>query len=154
MRSWTTSAAQTAEQGARFARTRPRSADLFAAIYLSGDLGAGKTTWARGFLAACGVTAVVKSPSYTLVELYDVGAVTVLHLDLYRLQDGSELEALGVRDWARAGYLWLIEWPERAAGRLPQADLGVTLSASIAGHEITVAAATLQGKDWLTRAHA
>jgi len=59
MRSWTTSAAETEEEGARVARARPRNADLFAAIYLSGDLGAGKTTWARGFFAACGVTAVV-----------------------------------------------------------------------------------------------
>jgi tRNA threonylcarbamoyladenosine biosynthesis protein TsaE len=152
MRSLTSSAAQTEEEGARFARTRPRNGDLFAAIYLSGDLGAGKTTWARGFLAACGVTAVVRSPTYTLVELYDLGAVTALHLDLYRLQDESELEALGLRDWAQAGYLWLIEWPERAVGRLPAADLCVTLSASIEGHEISVVAATLLGKEWLTRA--
>jgi tRNA threonylcarbamoyladenosine biosynthesis protein TsaE len=152
MRSWTTSAAETEEEGARFARTRPPAADLFAAVYLSGDLGAGKTTWARGFLAACGVTAVVRSPTYTLVELYDLGAVQALHLDLYRLQDESELEALGLRDWAQPGYLWLIEWPERAVGRLPPADLRVTLSATIQGHEITVAAGTLLGEDWLRRA--
>ena len=132
----TTSAAQTEAQGARFAHARPRNADLFAALYLSGDLGAGKTTWVRGFLAACGVHALVRSPTYTLVELYGVGAVTVLHLDLYRLQDGSELEPLGVRDWAQPGYLWLIEWPERAVGRLPPPDLRVTLSAAVDAHEI------------------
>ena len=154
MRSWTKSAAETEAQGARFARARPRDADLFAAIYLSGELGGGKTTWARGFLSACGVTAVVRSPTYTLLELYDIGAVTVLHLDLYRLHDESELEALGLRDWAQPGYLWLIEWPERAAGRLPPADLGVTLSAFVEGHEISVAAATLLGEDWLGRARA
>ena len=152
MRSRTTSAAQTETAAARFAHARPRESDLFAAIYLSGDLGAGKTTWARGFLAACGVTAVVRSPTYTLVELYAVGAMTVLHLDLYRLQNASELEPLGLRDWARAGYLWLIEWPERAAGRLPAADLRVTLNAASDGHEITVAAATLLGSAWLRRA--
>jgi tRNA threonylcarbamoyladenosine biosynthesis protein TsaE len=153
MRTLTTSAAHTEEEGAGFARTRPRHADLFAAVYLSGDLGAGKTTWARGFLAACGVTAVVRSPTYTLVELYDVGAVTVLHLDLYRLQDESELEALGLRDWAQPGFLWLIEWPERAVGCLPPADLGVELRTLRTGHEITVAAVTTLGEDWLRRTH-
>jgi tRNA threonylcarbamoyladenosine biosynthesis protein TsaE len=150
----TTSAAETEEEGARFARARPRTTELFAAVYLSGDLGAGKTTWARGFLAACGVTAVVRSPTYTLVELYDLGAVTVLHLDLYRLQAESELEALGLRDWARPGYLWLIEWPERAGGRLPPADLCVRLRAASEHHEITATATTLLGEDWLKRAHA
>ena len=154
MRSWTRSAAETEAQGARFARARPRSADLFAAIYLSGDLGAGKTTWTRGFLAACGVTAVVRSPTYTLLELYDLGCVHALHLDLYRLQDESELEALGLRDWAQPGYLWLIEWPDRAAGRLPAPDLRVTLTTSMQGHEITVAAATFLGEEWLARAQA
>jgi tRNA threonylcarbamoyladenosine biosynthesis protein TsaE len=154
MRSVTNSAAETEEQGARFARTRPREANLFAAIHLSGGLGAGKTTWARGFLAACGVTAVVRSPTYTLLELYDLGSVTVLHLDLYRLRDESELEALGVRDWAQPGYLWLIEWPERAPARLPAADLCVRLASLSAEHEITVSAATLLGQDWLKRARA
>jgi tRNA threonylcarbamoyladenosine biosynthesis protein TsaE len=154
MRSLTSSARETEEEGARFGRARPRAADLFAAIYLSGDLGAGKTTWVRGFLAACGVTAVVRSPTYTLVELYDLGPVQALHIDLYRLQDESELEALGLRDWARCGYLWLIEWPERAVGRLPRADLHVTLRAATGAHEITVAAATLLGEEWLKRARA
>ena len=154
MRSWTRSAAETEAQGAHFARARPRNAELFAAIYLSGDLGAGKTTWTRGFLAACGVTAVVRSPTYTLLELYDLGSVHALHLDLYRLQDESELEALGLREWAQPGYLWLIEWPDRAAGRLPAPDLRVTLTASMQGHEITVAAATVLGEEWLARAQA
>jgi tRNA threonylcarbamoyladenosine biosynthesis protein TsaE len=154
MRSGTKSAAETEEEGARVARARPRNADLLAAIYLSGDLGAGKTTWVRGFLAACGVTALVRSPTYTLLEFYDLGAVQGLHLDLYRLQDESELEALGLRDWAQPGYLWLIEWPEHAAGRLPAADLRVSLSAAPHGHEITVDAATLLGEDWLRRVQA
>jgi tRNA threonylcarbamoyladenosine biosynthesis protein TsaE len=154
MRSWTRSAAETEAQGARYARARPRNADLFAAIYLSGDLGAGKTTWTRGFLAACGVTGVVRSPTYTLLELYDLGTVQALHLDLYRLQDESELEALGLRDWARSGYLWLIEWPDRGAGRLPAPDLRVTLTASEQGHEITVGAASVLGEEWLARAEA
>ena len=154
MRNSTGSAAETEEEGARFARARPRNTDLFAAVYLAGDLGAGKTTWMRGFLATCGVTALVRSPTYTLVELYDLGAVQALHLDLYRLQDEAEFEALGLRDWAQPGYLWLIEWPERALGRLPAADLRVTLSVSAQGHEIRVEAASLLGEEWLRRAQA
>jgi tRNA threonylcarbamoyladenosine biosynthesis protein TsaE len=154
VRSSTRSAAETEEEGARFARARPRNKDLFAAVYLTGDLGAGKTTWVRGFLAACGVTAVVRSPTYTLLELYDLGAVQALHLDLYRLQDESELEALGLRDWAQPGYLWLIEWPERARGRLPAADLRVALSVLTHGHGITVDATSLLGEAWLRRAQA
>jgi len=150
----TSSAAETEEEGARFARTRPPDPGLFATVYLSGNLGAGKTTWARGFLAVCGVSAIVRSPTYTLIELYDLGGLTVLHLDLYRLQDASELEALGLRDWAQPGYLWLIEWPERAAGRLPPADLRVTLTAAVQGHEIHVAPGTLLGEQWLSRTRA
>ncbi len=82
-------------------------------IYLCGDLGAGKTTWVRGFLAASGVATPVRSPTYPLVELYELTDATAVHLDLYRLQDAAELEPLGVRDWAQPGYVWLIEWPER-----------------------------------------
>lgn len=100
------------------------------------------------------MTAVVRSPTYTLLELYDLGSVQALHLDLYRLQDESELEALGLRDWARSGYLWLIEWPDRGAGRLPAPDLRVTLTASEQGHEITVAGASALGEEWLARAEA
>jgi tRNA threonylcarbamoyladenosine biosynthesis protein TsaE len=150
----TSSAAETEEDGARFARARPRNADLFAAVYLSGDLGAGKTTWARGFLAACGVTAIVRSPTYALVELYELEELTLLHLDLYRLQDESELEPLGLRDWAQPGYLWLIEWPERAAGRLPPADLLVALTSAKDAHQIVVTAATRLGEAWLAQAGA
>jgi len=149
VRRLTTSAAATEEEGARFARARPRNTDLFAAVYLSGELGAGKTTWVRGFLAACDVTAVVRSPTYTLVEFYDLGAVTVLHIDLYRLQAESELEALGLR-----GYGGLSAGPPPPRGRLPPADLCVRLSAASEHHEIAVTAATLLGEDWLNRAHA
>lgn len=154
MRASTSTARETEAHGARFARARPSGAALFAAVYLSGDLGAGKTTWARGFIAACGVTAVVRSPTYTLVELYGTQTVTLVHLDLYRLQGESELEALGVRDWAGPGYLWLIEWPERGGARMPPADLSVALSAGKDGHEIIVSAASVLGETWLSKARA
>jgi tRNA threonylcarbamoyladenosine biosynthesis protein TsaE len=120
-------------------------------VYLAGDLGAGKTTLARGLLRSLGVTGAVRSPTYTLVEIYELGALTALHLDLYRLSDPAELDNLGLREWARGGHLWLVEWPERGAGRLPAADLVITLSAGDAGHEIEVAATTDQGARWLER---
>jgi tRNA threonylcarbamoyladenosine biosynthesis protein TsaE len=151
LRRWTTSDEATEEEGARVARARPGDAAFFAAIYLQGDLGAGKTTWARGFLGACGVRPAVRSPTYTLVELYDLGATTVVHLDLYRLRDETELEPLGLRDWAQAGYLWLIEWPERARGHLPPADLSVALHATPGRHELVTSAGTKAGAEWLAR---
>jgi tRNA threonylcarbamoyladenosine biosynthesis protein TsaE len=120
-------------------------------VYLTGDLGAGKTTWVRGFLAASGVAGAVRSPTYTLVEFYELADATAVHLDLYRLQQPAELEGLGVRDWAGPGYLWLIEWPERGAGALPRADLAVTLRAGRDVHDITADAQSAVGADWLLR---
>jgi tRNA threonylcarbamoyladenosine biosynthesis protein TsaE len=105
-------------------------------VTLSGDLGAGKSTFARGALRSLGVTGTIKSPSYTLLETYPLGAVTVVHLDLYRLKDPAELEYLGLADYHRPGHLWLIEWPEHAANRLPPADLEFRFTIEAAGHRI------------------
>ena len=105
-------------------------------ITLSGELGAGKSTFARGALRALGARGTLKSPSYTLIESYELPALTVLHLDLYRLRDPEELENLGLADYHRPGFLWLIEWPERGAGRLPPADLGFVFSIAKEGHRI------------------
>ena len=74
------------------------------------------------------MTGPVKSPTYTLVEMYETPTVSIVHLDLYRLLDPEELEPLGLREFARPGYIWLIEWPDRGTGRLPFPDLSVTLS--------------------------
>jgi tRNA threonylcarbamoyl adenosine modification protein YjeE len=145
--------AKTAEDteafGARLAATRPQGNTL-AILHLSGDLGAGKTTLARGFLRACGVTSAVRSPTYTLVEVYETSAVSVVHLDLYRLTDSSELEPLGLREWARPGYVWLLEWPERGGDRLPFPDLSVVLKGSENAHEINVEARSALGESWLS----
>jgi len=145
--------AQTAEDteafGGQLAKARPAGARRLSVIYLTGDLGSGKTTLARGFLRALGVAGPVRSPTYTLLELYETPDLAVLHLDLYRLQDSTELENLGLREWAREGYAWLIEWPERGAGRLPPADLYVTLRAGALSHEIEATARTTFGKSWL-----
>ena len=97
-------------------------------LHLSGELGAGKTTLARGLLRALGVTGPVRSPTYTLVEPYPLPGLEVFHLDLYRLSDPQELELLGIRDEFRAGVLCLVEWPERAAGWLPAASLELRLA--------------------------
>ena len=105
-------------------------------IELRGDLGTGKSTFARGVLRALGVKGPIKSPSYTLLETYELPTVQALHLDLYRLRDPEELEHLGLADFHRPGHLWLIEWPERGAGRLPPPDLRFEFSIGEAGHRI------------------
>jgi len=144
-----TTADETEAFGARLAAARPPG-NPFAVIYLNGDLGAGKTTFARGFLKGCGVSGPVKSPTYTLVEVYETPMVSVIHLDLYRLVDPGELESLGLREYALPGYIWLVEWPDRGSGRLPFPDLSVTLSVGISGHEINVKGTSALGESWLT----
>ncbi len=146
----THTAEETEELGRRLASARPREdAGALAVIYLTGDLGAGKTTFARGFLRALGVEEPVRSPTYTLIELHELMQQTVLHIDLYRLRDEAELESLGLRDWAGPGCLWLIEWPERAGKRLPPPDLILTFTVGVPAHDIEVRAQTALGEGWL-----
>jgi tRNA threonylcarbamoyladenosine biosynthesis protein TsaE len=120
-------AVATERLGAALARTCPWNSALSRAIYLQGELGAGKTTLVRGLLRALGVTGAVRSPSYALFEPYTVAAGTVLHVDLYRVRGAAETEALGLRDEFRGGALVLVEWPERAGGALPVPDVQLTL---------------------------
>jgi len=95
---------------------------------LAGDLGAGKTTWARGLLRGLGHLGRVPSPTYTLLEPYLLDGLTVVHLDLYRLGDERELENLGIRDWLAAPATWvLVEWPERAPDLAARCDILLTL---------------------------
>ena len=97
------------------------------AVWLSGELGTGKTTLVRGFLRAAGVAGTIRSPTFTLVEEYRIGAMEVRHYDLYRLSDPEELELLGLRDHLAADSLCFFEWPERGVGVLPDPDLDVRL---------------------------
>ncbi len=92
-------------------------------IYLQGDLGAGKTTFARAYIHALGYEGYVKSPSYGLLETYRAGGQDILHLDLYRIEDPEELEYLALRDLYGDSTVLMIEWPDRGENHLPAPDL-------------------------------
>jgi tRNA threonylcarbamoyladenosine biosynthesis protein TsaE len=134
----------TTQLGEALARTRP----AHAVVYLQGDLGAGKSTLARALLRALGVQGAIRSPTYSLLERYPLGAGDeAWHLDLYRIGDAGELEFLGL-DGTPAS-LWLVEWPERGAGGLPKPDLQVSLVIEGDGRRVVVRAATPAGREWL-----
>lgn len=127
----------------RLAAHQPRGA----VVHLQGDLGAGKSTLARAWLRALGVTGTVRSPTYTLVERYPVDGGEALHLDLYRIGDAGELDFLGLDDIDAA--LWLVEWPERGAAALPPADLEIHLAIDGTGRSVELVADGQVGNAWL-----
>ena len=104
-------------------------------VTLQGDLGAGKTTLARACLRALGATGAVKSPTYTLVEPYDLGGLRILHMDLYRLSEPEELYGLGVFDEPPSSAWWLVEWPEKGGALLPPATLELDLRTAGQGRQ-------------------
>lgn len=115
-------------------------------VYLEGELGAGKTTLTRGILRAYGHLGAVKSPTYTLVEPYELGSQRVYHLDLYRLSDPEELEFIGGRDVLADDALSIIEWPSRGEGWLPAPDLRLTLEVMDQGRLVSLAPGSDQGE--------
>lgn len=107
-------------------------------IFFNGELGAGKTTFVRGFLAGLGFTGKVRSPTFTLVEPYTIGNITVYHFDLYRLTDPEELEFIGFRDYFNSNSICLVEWPERASKLLPKPDLLVEIKFDKKGRTVKI----------------
>ena len=121
-------------------------------VHLEGDLGAGKTTFARALLGALGVGERIKSPTYSLIESYRAGDLDAHHLDLYRIADAGELEWLGLADLWNDRSLILIEWPERGTGALPDADLVILLRHANDRRDVAFEAHTARGEALLDAA--
>jgi len=132
---------------------RQLGADLIAAcesggvIALRGDLGTGKTTLVRGALESLGVTNGVRSPTYTLIEYYELAPLCIAHFDLYRLANGEELEYLGYRDYLNPATICFIEWPERAEGYLSNIGLEIRIDYDVNGRQLELKPAN----DWGSR---
>jgi tRNA threonylcarbamoyladenosine biosynthesis protein TsaE len=120
-------------------------------VALSGELGSGKTTLVAGLLAAFGVSGPVRSPTYTLIEPYAFADREVLHCDLYRLESPGGLEDLGLRDTLVGSNVLLVEWPERAGGRLGVPDLEIHLRYAGLAREATLRGRTPRGVELIAR---
>lgn len=120
-----------------------------AVVHLRGDLGAGKSTLARALLRALGVQGGIRSPTYTLVERYPLPGGEAAHLDLYRIADPEELAYLGLDELASSARLWLVEWPERGQGGLPEPDLSIELGIHGSGRIARLQPFSGVGEAWL-----
>lgn len=132
--SWEVDEAQLCAIAAQFTQ----QIDTPAVVHLSGELGAGKTTFVRAMLRSLGVQGAVKSPTYALIESYEVNLGMVVHLDLYRLEDPAELEFLGFRDLLEESALMLVEWPERGHDALPAADWQISIDYAAQRRQLSI----------------
>lgn len=128
--------------GRRLASVCPPGSKLF----LQGELGAGKTTLIRGFLNGLGHQGIVKSPTYTLVEPYQLDGLEVFHFDLYRINDPQELETLGIRDYFSGEAICLVEWPEKGAPFLGSPDIHIHIQYHAEQRNVLLDAKTPAGK--------
>ena len=119
-------------------------------LAFSGDIGAGKTTFIRAMLRALGVTTPIKSPTFSLVETYQVNGLDIHHFDLYRIHEASELEYIGFRDYFSATAVCCIEWPERADACLDLTDVGFTLTMNGTGRQMHARAYSPAGVSMLS----
>jgi tRNA threonylcarbamoyladenosine biosynthesis protein TsaE len=122
-----------------------------AVLFLRGELGSGKTTCARSLLHALGVTAIVRSPTYTLVDTYTVGDLNCVHVDLYRLRSSAEVEELGLRDLTGPGYLMLVEWPEKGGDAVPHVDVDLRLQYAGESRAASLRAVSEVGDVWMAK---
>ena len=118
-------------------------------VHLSGVLGVGKTTLVRGILRALGYTGRVKSPTFTLVEVYEVSRLYLYHFDFYRFNSPRELGEAGFREYFNPETVCLVEWPEKAGAELPTADLSLSMQMVVTGRRVEIFAATEAGKECL-----
>jgi tRNA threonylcarbamoyladenosine biosynthesis protein TsaE len=123
-------------------------------IFLRGDLGAGKTTFARGILRGLGYQGKVKSPTYNLIELYKISRLYLYHFDFYRFESPAEWEDAGFREYFNADSICLVEWPQNAEELLPPADVTFLFHLSDTGRNVEISADTQAGrlclKHWQT----
>jgi len=120
-------------------------------IYLSGDLGAGKTTLARGLLRGLGYLGRVKSPTFTLVEVYEISRLYLYHFDFYRFSNPRELGEAGFREYFNSDSVCLVEWPEKAAAGLAPADVKIVMQVAGSGRSVGIFAETEAGRLCLER---
>lgn len=141
----------TEEDTFSFSAALAKAIDDGAIIFMQGQLGAGKTTFTRGFLRALGIQDKIKSPTYTLVEPYEIANKNIFHFDFYRLHDANELEHLGLREYFAQQNICIIEWPEIAMSLIPEPDLICLLQIANNGREIKMSAHTPRGEKIIKR---